>query len=128
MAIRITIKGGICFMVATGSLSYRDFAKAWSETMQSPHFVPPMRALLDISAMDRSIPEEEIEAMVAFCEQTKAKFSRRCAIVCEPGSLVYGLVRMFCALAEFHGLDFLIFPDFDEACEWVARDSTAVAA
>lgn len=128
MAVTITIEDGICFMVASGSLTYRDFTKAWAEAMQSPHFVPPMRALLDIRGMGRSIPEDEIDAMVDFCERQKTKFSRRCAIVCEPGSLVYGLVRMFCALAEFHGLDFLIFPDFDEACDWVAQGRTAVAA
>lgn len=128
MTIRASIEGEICYLFVSGPLALLEFTNAWMDVMHSPRFFPPMKAIIDVRAMDRSIPVDEIKAMVKFCNRHKTKFARRCAIVCEQGTLAYGLVRMFCAFAEGHCLLFPIFSDLDQACDWVLQRTAPIAA
>lgn len=123
MGIEIRIEGPICLLVVHDSFTSDDFMHAWDEAMRRPDFVSPMKVVFDIRELRRRIPAEEIEAMVVYCESVKHKFARRSAIVCEPGTLVYGLVRMFCAISESQGLAFPIFPKLEESMAWVADNS-----
>jgi len=128
MGIEILSEGPISLLTVDDAFTSVDFIQAWNGALQSSDFVCPMKVVFDIRGLARSIPAEEIEAMVTYCESVKHKFSRRCAIVCEPGTLVYGLARMFCAISESQGLEFPIFPELKPAMAWVADHGPAAGA
>jgi hypothetical protein len=101
---------------------------AYRDAMGHPDFRPLMCSLVDVRQVKRSVPTEEIDAMVDIAAAHAHKFTRRGAIVCQPGSLAFARARMFCAMAEHRRLDYQIFHDFDEARRWVAQPSVKASA
>ena len=126
MPVITAIEGRILHGVFSDPFSFDDFIRAYRGAMQSPAFAPPMHSLIDVSQVKRSVPADEIDAMAQFSARHKEKFARRCAIVCQPCTLVYGLARMFCAMAECRDLEYTIFHNLQEALLWVAQ--TGIAA
>jgi hypothetical protein len=128
MAVTVTIEDRIFHIVFSGPVTFEALAAACQSAMARPEFSPPMKALIDVPAVSRSVPWNEIRDMVDFSVMHKNKFARRCAIVCEQGSLVYGLARMFCAMAEYYELDYTLFADLGAAREWVSQTRPQVTA
>jgi hypothetical protein len=126
MAVIVTLEGRVFHAVFSDPFTYEDFFAACTKAIESPEFAPPMKPLIEMRQVKRSVPWNEIRDMVDFSFTQKDKFARRCAIVCEPGSLVYGLVRMFCALAEYYGLEYTLFADCDEARQWVSQSRSQI--
>jgi len=123
----VTIEARIFHVVLSDPFAYEDMRTACTRAIASPEFNPPMKPLIDVRHVGRSVPWNEIRDMVDFSFQYKDQFARRCAIVATPGSLAYGLVRMFCAMAEYYGLDYTIFADLHEARQWISQRRPAIA-
>jgi len=123
MPVTITIDGPIFHLEFSDPFTFGEFTMTCRAAMHRPEFTPPMRSLIDVSRVQRSVPIREINDMAEFSASMKDSFSRRCAIVCEPHSLVFGLSRMFCSVAELYGLDFTMFGDCYEARAWLLKES-----
>ena len=124
MPVTITIDGPIFHSEFSDPFTFAEFTTACREAMKRPEFTPPMRSLIDVRRVKRSLPMKEINDMAEYSASLKDSFSRRCAIVCEPHTLVFGLSRMFCSLAELYGLDFTMFGNFYEARAWLLKVSS----
>ena len=128
MPINFTIEDDILHVVFADPYDFEDVKRTYLEAMQHPDFHPPMRSLVDVRQVNRSVPAGEIDAMVDFGAVHVHKFTPRGAIVCRPGSLVFALTRMFCAIAEQQRLDYKIFYDFAEARRWILQAHTETSA
>jgi hypothetical protein len=127
MPVTTAIEGRILHTVFSDPFTLDDFLHASLAAMQSPAFTPPMSSLIDVSRVTRSVPAEEIDAMAEFSSHHKHKFSPRAAIVCEPGSLVFGLSRMYCSMAECYNLEYTLFSNLDEARLWISQETSKIS-
>ena len=82
-------------------------------------FNPPAKILFDARHTDYGLPSEEPELLSEFLAKLDAYRESRWAIVAPSNSLVYGLTRMFCCLAESLGIYAEPFSDFDAARQWL---------
>jgi hypothetical protein len=123
MPVTFKIEGRVMRTVFEDPFTFDDFTRASRDGMKSRAFKPPMWSLIDLRSANRSVPTTEIEAIVQFSADHKHMFARRGAIVCLPGTLIYGLARMFCSMAEVEKLQFAIFKSQKEALAWLFLDT-----
>jgi hypothetical protein len=123
MPVTFKIEGRVIRTVFADPFTFDDFARASLDGMKSRAFKPPMWSLIDVRQVNRSVPTVEIESIVRFSTSHKHMYAPRAAIVCRPGTLIYGLSRMFCAMAEGENLQFEIFKSQKEAVAWLFQDT-----
>ena len=123
MPVTFKIEGRVIRTVFSDPFTFDDFTRASLAGMKSRAFKPPMWSLIDVRQVNRSVPTAEIESIVQFSASHKHLYPRRGAIVCRTGTLIYGLARMFCAMAEGEMLQFEIFKSQKEAVAWLSLDN-----
>jgi hypothetical protein len=128
MPVNVHFEDGFVHAVLSDPFTFEETARAYHSTMQKLDFALPVRAIIDVRQVNRSVSTDEIYAMVNLVYPNRNKFSRRSAIVCQPNSLTFALSRMFCAIAECHEMDHTLFDDFEAARTWVTQRSSKASS
>lgn len=87
-----------------------------------PGFNPPTGILFDARHTTYGPPTEELESLSEWLAKRDALRLSRWAIVAEIDTLLYGLTRMFCCLAESLGIQAEPFSEFAKAREWLLSE------
>jgi hypothetical protein len=121
MSIEFRINDRLIVVTARGVSTYEEVIGAFVKIVADPAFRAPARVVFDARYTDHAPPSYELEMLAEHLGKTDAFRDSRWAIVAQPISLMYGLVRMFCCFAEFNGLTAEPFSDFGKACAWVLQ-------
>jgi hypothetical protein len=124
MSIEYTISRQLVVVTAYGPFTMDEVFLTFGRIMVDPTLKPPANVLLDARHTDYGPPNEEIEAIAEHLGGLKAYFGGRWAVVAKPDTLLYHLSRMFCRMAEPHGLTVEPFSDYDAACLWLLQPHT----
>ena len=71
---------------------------------------------------------EEIEAVVRSLGKLEAFKGSRWATVANPNTLVFGVARVFCCLAESEGFCIEPFSAYEAACDWLREPESEVSS
>ena len=119
MSIDYRIDGGLVVVIPYGVNTFEDVCALFERLIADPAFSPPAKILFDARHTNYGPPSEEIEMLSEFLAKIEPFKKSRWAVVANPGTLVYGLSRMFCCLAESQGILAESFADCDEARRWL---------
>ncbi len=121
MGIEYTIDDKLVSVAAYGPFAMDDVFLTFGKIMVDPVLRPPTNVLLDARHTEHGPSNEEIEALAEHLGNLKAFFGGRWAVVAEPNTLLQHLSRMFCRLAEPHGLYVQPFSEYEAACRWLLQ-------
>lgn len=121
MSIGYTIDDKLVIATAYGPFTMDEVFLTFGKIMVDPALKPPTNVLLDARHTEHGPTNEEIEALAEHLGNLKAYFGGRWAVVAKPNTLLHHLSRIFCRLAEPHGLNVEPFSDYDAACQWLLR-------
>jgi len=119
MSIEYRLDGPIAVVTPHGINALEDVRLIFEALLADPDLVYPARILFDARRTDYGPPSEELEALSEYLAGIEAFRKGWWAIVANPNSLVYGLTRMFCYLAESQGICAEPFADFEKARQWL---------
>ena len=119
MSIDYRIDGDLVVVIPYGVNTFEDVCALFERLIADPVFSPPAKILFDARHTNYGPPSEELEMLSEFLAKPDALKKSRWAVVANPGTLVYGLSRMFCCLAESQGIFAEPFADCDEARCWL---------
>jgi len=119
MSIDYRIDGDLVVVIPYGVNTYEDVCGLFERLIADPAFSPPAKILFDARHTNYGPPSEELEMLSEFLAKPDALKKSRWAVVANPGTLVYGLSRMFCCLAESQGILAESFVDCHEARHWL---------
>ena len=119
MSIGYRIDGPIVVVTPHGKNTLEDVCGVFEAILADPAFNPPAKILFDGRHTDYGPPSEELELLSEFLAKLDAYRESRWAIVALINSLVYGLTRMFCCMAESLGIYAEPFSDYDAARQWL---------
>ena len=119
MSITFRFHDPLVVVTPYGVNSLEEVCGIFEEIIEEPGFKPPAKILFDARHTDYGPPSEELEMLSEFLGKLDAYRDSRWAIVASTNTLVYGLTRMFCCLAESQGICAEPFSNFDEACQWL---------
>jgi len=91
-------------------------------------FRSPANILFDARHTEYGPSTEEIEAVVRSLGKLEAFKGSRWATVANPNTLVFGVARMFCCLAESEGFCIEPFSDYEAACAWLREPESEVSS
>tara|TARA_B100000686_G_C16395391_1_gene764553 strand:- start:78 stop:386 length:309 start_codon:yes stop_codon:yes gene_type:complete len=95
------------------------------ETIVNPSFLEDAKFILYVSAF-KSLSERtnpDVDDMTVFLSFRSDRYGNACAIVAQQ-SLHFGPIRMGPAIAEFHGMNTMVFEYLDEAEVWFDSGQT----
>ena len=119
MSIDYRIDGDLVIVIPYGVNTFEGVCGLFESVIADPAFKPPAKILFDARHTDYGPPSEELEMLAEFLAKPDAFKKCRWAVVANPDTLVYGLSRMFCCLAESQGIFAEPFADCDEARRWL---------
>ena len=120
MSIGYRIDGPIVVVTPHGANSLNDVCRIFEVLLADPAFNPPAKILFDARHTDYGPPSEDLELLSEFLAKLDAYHESQWAIVATSNTLVYGLTRMFCCMAESLGIHAEPFSDYDAARQWLA--------
>lgn len=123
MSIVYRMNGPLVVVTPYGSNTLENVCGLFKDILGDPAFKPPAKILFDARHTDYGPPGEELEALSEFLSEIEAFRGSRWAIVAHSGTLVYGLTRMFCCLAESHGIYAEPFSEYTEAHQWLLNSN-----
>ena len=119
MSIEYVIDNAFVVVTPCGFNTLDDMVNVFKKILSDPAVNLPMKIIFDAHNTDYGPPSEELEALVDFLGKLDAFRDARWAIVSYPNTLVYGLARMFCCLAESQGMVADTFTDQHAARTWL---------
>ena len=119
MSIGYRIDGPLVVVTPYDYNTLEDVCGVFEGLIADPGFIFPAKILFDGRHTDYGPPSEELEMLSEFLAKLDAYRESRWAIVALSNSLVYGLTRMFCCMAESLGIYAEPFSDFDAASQWL---------
>ena len=119
MSIAYRIDAPVVTVVPYGVNTLEDVRGVFDTLLADPAFDPPAGFLFDSRHTEYGPPSEELEALSEYLAGVDAFRKCRWAIVANPNTLVYGLTRMFCCLADSQGMVAEPFSDFEKARAWL---------
>lgn len=121
MRIDYTIDENLIVVTAYDFSTLDEIRQAFEKIMDDPAFNFPANVLFDVRHTDDGPSTEELETLAEQLGKLEAYFDSRWAVVAHPNTLLYGISRMFCCLAESQGLCIEPFSDYDAACAWLLQ-------
>lgn len=121
MSIVYSFEDNFVLVTPVGFNTYEDMSKAFKRIVADPALQRPARVLFDGRQTDYGPPGEELERLAEFLGQLDAFRDSRWAILAIPDTLVFALSRMYCSLAEGHGMSAETFTDYHEALGWLRQ-------
>lgn len=127
MPIAIGFAKPCIFMVhATGVVTYGECQRAMDETLAHPAFSAGCQILVEAKGVTGTPTRSELQRIAQDLRPMLTRGLQSMAVVTRPG-FVYGVARMFAAIAEVVNLDVSVFTDMPSAEAWLAgrRGETA---
>lgn len=121
MRIEYTIDEKLIVVRAYGFSTMDEICQVFEKIMDDPAFNYPANVLFDVRHNGHGPSTEELEALAEHLGKLEAYNDSRWAVVAHPNTLLYGISRMFCCLAESQGLCIEPFSDYDAACAWLLQ-------
>lgn len=119
MSIAYHIDYPLAVVTPLGINSLEDVCGVFADMIVDPELPVPAKILFDARHTDYGPPSEELEALSEFLAEQAAFRESRWAIVAHTNTLVYGLTRMFCCLAESQGMRAEPFTNYEQARQWL---------
>ena len=120
MSIAYQLDDSMAVVTPHGINALDDVRLVFEALLADPALAYPAKILFDARHTDYGPPSEELEALSEFLAGQAPLRSSRWAIVANANSLVFGLTRMFCCMAESLGIHAEPFSDYDAARQWLA--------
>lgn len=113
----------------SGEASAKDYEALLRALTSSPEFGPNVKVLMDFTALDASsVTAIDMEEIAILRARFTGKSNFRSAMVVGPGTLKYGLGRMFQSYATAQtGIEVSVFQTFDEGMAWLQADDAEPA-
>jgi hypothetical protein len=113
----------------SGEASAKDYEALLRALTSSPEFGPNVKALMDFTAIDvSSVTAIDMEEIAILRARFTGKSNFRSAMVVGPGTLKYGLGRMFQSYATAQTeIEVSVFQTFDEGMAWLQADDAEPA-
>lgn len=121
MAVTYRILGHNLVMTCKGVYTHPQVVAVFMDATKDPAFNPPMSLLVDARQSKANPSLDQIESLVNFLSSFRTALSPRGAILAVPNSLIYGLGRMYAALAAVKGFEIEIFERQRDALVWLAQ-------
>jgi len=128
MSIEYAIDNELVVVTPCGANTLAEMINVFKIILSDPAVNLPMKILFDAQHTDYGPPSEELEALVDTLCKFDAFRNARWAIVSIPNTLVYGLARMFCCLAESQGMVADTFNDQHAARTWLRAPESQPAS
>lgn len=128
MSLKYSIDDHCIVVSAYGVTPPEEFVQAFEGIAADAAFQTPAKILFDARHTEYGPPAEEIEAMVRSLGKIEAFKGSRWATVAHPNTLVFGVARVFCCLAESEGFCIEPFSDYDAACAWLREPESGVSS
>jgi len=125
MAVTYRILGHSLVMTCKGVYTHPQVVAVFMDAIKDSAFNPPMSLLVDARQSKANPSLDQIESLVNFLSRFHTVLSPRGAILAAPNSLIYGLGRMYAALAAVKGFNIEIFERQRDALAWLARPDDA---
>ena len=101
---------------ATGKVTGAEVVRALTEVLHDPRFRPGTTILGIAHGVTAAPPTDELRDIVVVATSLRNAGMSALLVVTEPG-FVYGVARMFAALADLAGVQVEVFQDIGEARE-----------
>lgn len=128
MSIAYHFDGPLAVVIPHGVNSLENVCGVFENIVADTAFMPPARILFDARHTDYGPPSQELEALSEFLANIAAFRKSWWAIVANGNTLVYGLSRMFCCLAESQGIYAEPFSDYEMARRWLLNPEVPLDA
>ena len=119
MTIGYRIENDLVIVIPRGINTLGAVCRIFDVILADPAFNFPAKILFDARHTDYGPPGEELEALSEYLAGIEAFRDSRWAIVANSNTLIYGLTRMFCCLAESQGICVEPFSDVEAARQWL---------
>ncbi|MEE4606929.1 MAG: hypothetical protein V2J65_37020 [Desulfobacteraceae bacterium] len=128
MSLEYSINDHCIVVTAHGVTPLEEVVMTFERLAADAAFQPPANILLDARHTEHGPPSEELEALVNSLVKLDAFKGSRWATVANPNTLVFGVARMFCCLAESEGFCIEPFSDYEAACAWLREPEFEVSS
>jgi hypothetical protein len=128
MSLEYSINDHCIVVTAHGVTPLEEVVMTFERLAADAAFQPPANILLDARHTEHGPPSEELEALVNSLVKLDAFKGSRWATVANPNTLVFGVARMFCCLAESEGFSIEPFSDYEAACAWLREPEFEVSS
>ena len=108
-------------VTARGPVDVGESLAAGLALTQQPDFQPHYAVLVDAREIEFAPSAMEIEHLGRALARFKESFLGRIALLVQ-GTLMFGIMRMLCSVAEANGFPMRPFTDLDEACAWLEAE------
>lgn len=110
-------------VTASGPIDIDESLATGATLMERADFQPDFGVFVDAREIDFSPSAIEIEQLGRTLGQFKERFLGRIAVLVQ-GTLMFGIMRMICSVAEANGFPMRPFTDFEEASAWLEAEPT----
>jgi hypothetical protein len=128
MSLEYSINEHCIVVTAYGVTPLEEVVMTFERLAADAAFQPPANILLDARHTEYGPPSEELEAVVNSLGKLEAFKGSRWATVANPNTLVFGVVRVFCCLAESEGFCIEPFSAYEAACDWLREPESEVSS
>jgi hypothetical protein len=127
MSLEYSINDHCIVVTVYGVTPIEEVVQTFESIVADAAFQPPANILFDARHTEYGPSTEEIEAVVRSLGKIEAFKGSRWATVANPNTLVFGVARMFCCLAESEGFCIEPFSDYEAACAWLREPESEVS-
>jgi len=128
MSLEYSINDHCIVVTAYGVTPLEEVVQTFESIAADAAFRPPANILFDARHTEYGPPAEEIETLARNLGKLDAFKGSRWATVANPNTLVFGVARVFCCMAESEGFCIEPFSDYEAACAWLHEQESEVSS
>jgi len=128
MSLEYSINDHCIVVTAYGVTPLEEVVQTFESIAADAAFRPPANILFDARHTEYGPPAEVIETLARHLGKLDAFKGSRWATVAHPNTLVFGVARVFCCLAESEGFCIEPFSDYEAACDWLCEPESEVSS
>jgi hypothetical protein len=128
MSLEYSINDHCIVVTAYGVTPIEEVVRTFESIATDAALQSPANILFDARHTEYGPPAEELETMIARLGKIDAFKGSRWATVAHPNTLVFGVARVFCCLAESEGFYIEPFSDYEAACAWLREPESEVSS
>jgi hypothetical protein len=128
MSLEYSINDHRIVLTAYGVTPIEEVVQTFESIAADAAFQPPANILFDARHTEYGQSAEELETLIARLGKIDALKGCRWATVAHPNTIVFGVARMFCCLAESEGFCIEPFSDYEAACAWLRQPESEVSS
>ena len=125
MPVQYKIQANLIEFKLSGAFTIEELEGVCYRAILNPVFKSPMKAIIDTSQASTDSTPSEIKKQAAVLRSIKTHLSPKWASVARPGSLNFGLARIFAAHIARDDIETCVFADRHQACGWLFEKDKA---